>query len=286
LAHHYSHSDNIDKAVEYLGRAGQQAIQRSAHADAIASLTSAIDLLQRLPDTREHIQRELLLQLTLGVAQIPLKGWSAQEVERAFSRVRDLCASLDDPPEVFPALLGLFAIYLLRGKLRMAYELAEQLLRRAQSLHDPLLLTFAHLALGDASIEMGEFLPAKSHLEAAISHYDPVHHQPFAFRFIGIDPAVNCLSYAALTLWHLGYPDQARKRSNEAVALAQTLSHPHSLAFAYGLGAGVFLYRGEARAAQERAELLIALSAEHGFALWLAHATSLRGAAIATLGRQ
>ena len=30
LAHHYSRSDNVGKAVEYLERAGQQALQRSA----------------------------------------------------------------------------------------------------------------------------------------------------------------------------------------------------------------------------------------------------------------
>ena len=41
-----------------------------------------------------------------------------------------------------------------------------------------------------------------------------------------------CLSYAAWTLWHLGYPDQALKRSQEALTLAQELSHPFSLAFA------------------------------------------------------
>ena len=47
-----------------------------------------------------------------------------------------------------------------------------------------------------------------------------------------IDAGVNCLSYTAWTLWTLGYPDQALKRGNEALALAQALSHPHSLAFA------------------------------------------------------
>jgi predicted ATPase len=72
LAHHYSHTDNIEKAIEYLGRAGQQAIQRSANADAIVSLTAALDLLQKLPEGSELIQRELLLQLTLGQALIPL----------------------------------------------------------------------------------------------------------------------------------------------------------------------------------------------------------------------
>src|ERR1700736_5126044 len=42
LAHHYSRSDNVAKAVEYLGRAGQQALQRSAHAEALSNLTRAI----------------------------------------------------------------------------------------------------------------------------------------------------------------------------------------------------------------------------------------------------
>jgi class 3 adenylate cyclase len=51
LAHHYSHSDNVDKAIEYLKRAGQQAIQRSAHADAVTNLSAAIDLLRKLPDS-------------------------------------------------------------------------------------------------------------------------------------------------------------------------------------------------------------------------------------------
>ena len=58
LAHHYGRSDNVGKAVEYLGRAGQQAAQRSAYADAINRLTAALNLLQRLPDSAERIQRE------------------------------------------------------------------------------------------------------------------------------------------------------------------------------------------------------------------------------------
>jgi len=79
LAHHYSHSDNPDKATEFLGRAGHQAMQRSANANAVSSLMAAIDLLQKLPDSPERIQRELPLQLTLGQAYIVLKGWAAQK---------------------------------------------------------------------------------------------------------------------------------------------------------------------------------------------------------------
>src|SRR5262249_54818809 len=41
LAHHYSRSGDTPKAVEYVGLAGQQAAQRSAHAQALEHLTSA-----------------------------------------------------------------------------------------------------------------------------------------------------------------------------------------------------------------------------------------------------
>ncbi len=105
LAHHYSRSDNVSKAVEYLGRAGQQALQRSAYADAIDRLTAAINLLQRLPDSPERIQRELLLQLAVGPALMAVKGYAAPETERAYTRARELCERLGDPPELFPPCL-------------------------------------------------------------------------------------------------------------------------------------------------------------------------------------
>jgi predicted ATPase len=286
LAHHYSRSDNVGKAVEYLGRAGQQALQRSAYADAISSLSTGLNLGQKLPDSPERIQRELLFQLALGSALIAVKGRAAAEAERAYTRARELCERLGDPPELFPALWGLWALHLLRGELRKACELAEQLLRRAQSAHDPELLIYAQAARGATSYLMGEFLPARKHLESAITLYDPECHRPLAFRYGGRDAGVSCLSYAAWTLWQLGYPDQALKRGNEALALSQALSHPFSLGFA-----GVFVsvlrqYRREARAAQETAESVIALSAERGLGGFWAFATVLRGWAMAEQGRK
>ena len=284
LAHHYSRCDNVAKAVEYLARAGQQALQRSAYADAISSLSAAMNLLQRLPDTRERPGRELFIQLALGPALIAVKGYAAPEAERAYTRARELCERLGDPPELFAVLLGLWFTYLLGGELRKAYELAEELLRRAQSAHDPALLTYAQIARGTTSYWMGEFLQTRANLENAITLYDPERHRPLIFRYGGPDTGVRCLSYTALTLWHLGYPDQALKRGNEALALAQALSHPFSMAFAQSFVGVLHQYRREARAAQENAEGAIALSVEHGLSDYLAFATSLRGWAMAEEG--
>jgi predicted ATPase len=49
LAHHYTRSGNAEKAVTYLERSGQQALQRSAYPDAIASLTKSLELLNEPP---------------------------------------------------------------------------------------------------------------------------------------------------------------------------------------------------------------------------------------------
>jgi predicted ATPase/class 3 adenylate cyclase len=284
LAHHYSFSDDVAKAVEYLGRAGQQAMQRSVYADAIGSFTAALGLLARLPDSPDRIQRELLLQLALSSALITIKGWAALEVERAISRARELCERLGDPPELFPVLFLQFSIYFLRNALRNAYELAEQLLRRAQSAHDSALLMYAHIALGDSSFQMGKLLFARENLEKATAIYDPDRHRTLTFRF-GLDAGVHSLCYTAWTLWHLGYADQALKRDEEALALAQQLSHTDSLAFATNFIGTLRLCRREASVAQEIAETLIALSTKHGFTLWLARATTLRGWAMAVQGR-
>src|SRR5579863_3016712 len=208
LAHHYSRTDNAAKAVEYLGRAGKQALQRCAYADAISSLDKAIELLRKLPVSAESIQRELPLQLALGPASIAVKGWASLETERAYTRARELCERLGDPVDLFPALFGLWIMHLLRGEGQTAYELAEQLPRRAQGVHDQAVLVHAQWAPGVTSYCIGEFISARKHLEMAITLYDPDRHPPLAVRYVGIDPGVACLSFAALTLWQLGYPDR------------------------------------------------------------------------------
>jgi predicted ATPase/class 3 adenylate cyclase len=284
LAHHYSHSENIDKAIEYLGRAGQQALQRSAYDDAIGGLNEAIGLLQSLSSSPEHFRRELKLRLAVGPALIAIKGWSALEVEQTYTRAWELCERLDDPPESFPVLFGLYALYLLRAELRTAHKLAEQLLARAQNARNPAMLLLAHQALGQTSFQTGDLDVAREHLEMSISLYDRERDRSLAF-LAGIDLGVAGLSFAGATLWALGYPDQALEKVNEALALARGLSHPHTLAFAESFFSLVSQFRREALSVRESSERGIALSTEHGFTSQIALASFKLGWATAELGR-
>jgi predicted ATPase len=260
-------------------------MQRSAHNDAINSIDAAIGLLQKLPEGAERTRRELLLQLAVGPALIVVKGWGAPEVKQTYMSARDLCERLDESTEFFYVLFGLWTVHFLRDELPAASELGQQMLHRAQAAHDSALLMFAHEALGDTLYQMGELLDAKEHLEIAISLYDREHHRPLAIKFTGLDSEVQCLVYAAFTIWALGYPDQAIEQASAAVGLAEGMSHPYSVAFAKHFLACIHQYRREGVKAQEHAEAVIALCSEHGFAGQLAMTTILLGEAMAEQGR-
>jgi predicted ATPase len=165
-------------------------------------------------------------------------------------------------------------------ELRTARELGEHLLTLAQQVGDPALLLEAHYALGNTLNYLGEFAVAQRHLAQGIALYDPQQHRSHAFRY-GNDPGVVCRSYAGVTLWYLGYPDQALQRSHEALTLAQELAHPYNLASALFFATWVHQFRREGPLTHERAEAALALAAEQGFPIYLAGATLFRGWALA-----
>ena len=284
LAHHYTRSGNTQKAIEYLGLAGQQAMQRSANAEAITHLTTALELLKTLPDTPERIQQELTLQVALGAPLRITKGYGAPEVEQTFTRARELCQQLGDTPQLFPVLWGLWYMYYIRAEYQTARELGTQCLALAQSAQDPGLLVEAHFVLGANLFILGEFAPAREQFEQGIALYDPKQHHSHAFLY-GQDPGVASSSVAAWVLWHLGYPEQARQRTYTALTLARELSHPYSLVYAFLCAAWLHECRREGQAGQELAESAITLCTEQGFSLNLAWGTMLRGWALAEQGQ-
>jgi class 3 adenylate cyclase/predicted ATPase len=284
LAHHYTEAGLKQQAIPYWQKAGQRAAQRSANLEAMSHLTKGLELLKTLPDTSERAQQELTLQIALGAPLIATKGNGAPEVEKTYARALELCRRVGETPQLFPVLFGLRGFYGSRAEYKTARELGEQCLTLAQSVQDPTLLLLAHLGLGAILFFLGEFTLAREHLEQGIALYDPQQHNPHASH-TAQDPGVVCLTYAAWILWLLGYPDQALKRSPEALTLAQELSHPYSLVWALNLGAKVHQWRREGQATQELTETWITLSHEHGFPYFLAEGTFLRGSALAEQGQ-
>lgn len=242
VAHHYSEASCYDQAIAYWQQAGQRAAQRSANQEAIGHLTQGLELLATRPDTPERNQQELNLQTALGPALMVTKGFGHPEVEHAYARARALCQQMGETPDLFPVLYGLWRFYRARGESQTARELGEQLLALAQHQDDPTLLLAAYVALGDVLYYLGEFTPARMHLEQGSAYHNLQTHRSFDSRY-GQNPGVQCYHMLARTLWHLGYPDQALQSSHEARTLARELAHPATQAMALYCAARIRQFR-------------------------------------------
>ena len=283
VARHYTEAELNESAIPYWQQAGQLAVARSVNVEAIKHLTTGLELLKTLPDTPERTQQELTLQSTLGPVFIGTKGWAAPETGEVYTRAQELCQQIGQAPQLFPALWGLYGYYGVRGEYQTARELAEQILDLAESQQNTGFLVQACFALGLILFILGELSAARKYLAQGSAVYDHQQHNSNAFLY-GNHPGVSCLSFEALTLWHLGSPEQALTRSQEAVTLSQQTLHPFSVVFALDRAAAFHQFRREVQAVQERAEAGISLSNEQGFPLWVAAGTILRGWALAEQG--
>jgi class 3 adenylate cyclase/predicted ATPase len=286
VAHHYTEAGLSAPAVRYWQQAGQRAVARSAYAEAITHLSKGLAVLQPLADTPEHRQQELDLQLALGPALVVIRGPASPAVAQVYARAQALCQQLGETPQLFPVLWGLWRFYNNRAEYPRAQGLGERLLRLAQQVDDAALLLEAHHALWATSVWSGEVAAARAHLEQGSALYDPPQHHAHARLYGGHDPGVCALAHAALSLWILGYPDQALQRLRAALTLAQAVAHPLSLANALDFAAMLHQARREPQATHERAEVLLALATEQGSAQYMAQATIMQGWARAAQGHE
>ena len=284
LAHHYGSSANTPKAVKYLHLAGEQAVKRSAYAEAVGQLSRAVDLVRTLPETWEHKELELPLQITLGQALSVTQGFASVEAEQAHMRARDLAEQLGDTSQLFAVLYELRAIHVNRAEHDKSRPIAEELLRLARGTRELQQLLRALLAMAVTSYWQGESSEALEHAKELLGLYDPEKHRGHEYVSFSANIGVWAMHYFSWTLSTLGYPDQALRKARESLALARELSHPSSEATSLCSLCLVHHERGEPQDSLKMADALISLSEEHGFPSWLGWGTMFRFQALAEAG--
>jgi len=258
------------RAGDYYLKAANNATQINAHREAIQLARRGIEALQKLPEPFKCAPLELGLQLRLGFSLTTVDGWTSPEAQQAFTRAHVLCQQAGNEPRLFAALRGIWARHLIRGEYKTARPLAEQLLQLAQQADDSVLLGSACFGLGVTMCWQGELTDAREYCERALDLYDPARSKAY-LAFSTQDMAVQAHYILAFCLWNLGFPDHALKQAQEALALAERLSHPHSLGAAlHGLGL-VYFWRGEWDPNQRQLKRARALAQENDlgdFVIW------------------
>jgi class 3 adenylate cyclase/tetratricopeptide (TPR) repeat protein len=185
VAHHYTEAGLTEQAVLYWHKAGQGAIQRSAHVEAIAHLRQGLALLETLPETPQHLQREVDLLIAMGASLLAVQGYAASVVEQTYLRAHHLCQHLENPQQRLPVLRGLWIYYCARPALQTAYTLSEQFLTLAQQAQDPVMLPAAHRAVGTTLFFLGATTEAHTHFAQGIALDDPQQHHVAVLLYWG-----------------------------------------------------------------------------------------------------
>jgi tetratricopeptide (TPR) repeat protein len=286
LAHHLWNaggSADGSRTLRYLQMAAESAVKRSANLEAINQYSKALELLKTESAIPDRAEKELALQIGLGVPLALTRGYSAPEVEATYNRARELSRRAGDSPHTFSLVLGLKRFFAFRGELQTALELGAQLLTLAEARTDCSLLARAHLMQGQTLYTLGELLHAQRHFEEGIRLYDTNKERPYTALY-GIDSGAGCLSYTAIIEWFLGHADGALRPSQRALALARELAHPFNLAMTLTWAAFLHHLRQEEQTTLEHAEAVVSLATKNGFALWLAWGLVLQGWALVRKG--
>lgn len=282
LAHHFTQAELIEQAVAYWQKAGTLAIARSAGREAIAHLSQALALLDRMPEDRGRMRRELDLQIALGSVVASLRGYGSLDAERVWKSARALCESLGEPDQLPLVLLAQCGVKAIRADYQAAKREGAALLALGERRGDVVAQSLGHRVIGVNSFHMGDLARARHHLGAVLALDDPGLSAPFGFY---CDTRVVALCYLALVLTIGGRPGRARQHAREALSRATFLRHPASGAYARAYCFMVAELCGDTATALAEAEAYLDLAEKLDFLMFAGEAKVFHGWAMARTGQ-
>jgi len=283
LAQHWARAGEHAKAAPLWLEAGRRAVAASATLEAEAHLRQGLEALSEWPASAERDLLELAMLATLGVALTIRNGWAAPDVAQTYQRAQAVSLRLGSAPQLFWVRWGMWAFYLVKGDQHEGLAFARRLMIQAEEQGDQAMKLESDFALGLSHYYQGHLDVAWGHLDAALQAYVPEVHHANA-HLTAQDVGVTSRSVAAMVLYLRGHTQSALAVSAEALALAQRLRHPFSLAYALGCAAWLDHLRGDAQGMARNADATIAHSNDQALGFWVVWGMLFAGRATADRG--
>ena len=277
VAHHFTQAGLDDLAIEWWGKAGDQALRRSAFREAIAHLGKAIAMADKAGGVSGQGQK---LHVAYGNALVAARGYGAPETTEAFARAGESAFGDKDASGRLAADYGRWAGSYVRGELSAMRAHAATFLGDVQARPDQPEAGVARRVAGVTHWFAGEYVQARETLEHALALFQPGRDDDLAFRF-GHDEGVAAMLYLALTLWPLGDVGRAVSLVGDAEVRMAGLAHIGSHANHRALAVVFELMRHDTSRAAMNGVELAKLAREHDLPFWRAFDGFLEGLATA-----
>jgi tetratricopeptide (TPR) repeat protein len=205
LARHYSRSGNLEKAVDYLRRAGEWALSRSLYREALDAFENALSLIDALANTNDRAGKKLRLYNLVAQALYPLEGWVGPRVEDALARALALVPLVNDSAAVQATLVFNWLFTYISGSFAEGKHIVDKMVEDAVRSGIPALIAKAHIPAANTYFYSGEFEVAARHGEEGVGLWRPEYYD--AALWAG-DPRALGLSFSGRALAALGFADQ------------------------------------------------------------------------------
>jgi class 3 adenylate cyclase/DNA-binding winged helix-turn-helix (wHTH) protein/tetratricopeptide (TPR) repeat protein len=233
LAYHALRGEVWDKALVYSRQAGEKAMARSAHHEAVGYFEQALSALPHLPGQRD--MREQAIDLRLALRSALLSSGDLGRILACLREAETLAEALDDPRRLGQVSVFLSTHFRRIGAYDQAIAAAQRALALATASGDSVLHALANQYIGLAYAAQGDYRRAIDCLKQTVASLDGAQRRErFGQLFL---PAV--LSRADLALCHAGLGTFAEGRAfgEEGLQIAEAVAHPSSLMLAYrGIG--------------------------------------------------
>jgi predicted ATPase len=218
---------------------------------------------------------QLFVLMQAGLYLIHARGMSAPEAHICLERAESLCHSLNRPVLLYSVLAGQYLYSLMTDTLTATMQIAKRVRSLAQEQNDPALIMGSYRHFAVALYYGGDFETARQYAVRGLQIWRSGGVRSQVEEFIA--PAVECLSYQALSEWHFGEIASSKTNIAEAIVLAKELNDMAALGLAL-YWAGLLAHFESNPAEVERlASDLIELCTRQTFASWRPGGVVLRG---------
>jgi class 3 adenylate cyclase/tetratricopeptide (TPR) repeat protein len=264
LAQHFDRSGNASRALHYRIFAAQRAQRSFANDEALAHIARGEELLSQLDEDGKRNETELVLKNLQGMILLSSRGYTNPEVRVAFERAIELSEKLDNSPELFATIVGLWMYYLIKAEYSQAMEIAQRLLAMAQDSGDAPELLQANYCIGYSCYFKGHIQQSVESFRVAISHdiadLDYTRQTPSRD-----DSRVHAYCMLALSLWLTGAPDESRQAMDHAIQIAVKGDQPYAKMWAHYQNTFLCHMRRDFEVMSEQAECMREIATQKGF---------------------
>jgi tetratricopeptide (TPR) repeat protein len=174
LAHHALRGEVWDKALAYCRQAGEKALARSAHREAVGYFEQAVSALPHLPETRDTREQAIDLRLALRSALQP-----SGDFGRILPYLREaeaLAEALDDPRRLGQVLAFLSVEFYFRGAHDQAIASGQRALALATASGAVVLHALANQYLGFTYHDQSDYRRAIDCFGQTVTFFDGAGH--------------------------------------------------------------------------------------------------------------